>query len=385
MTNSAGSAPLSEAPAGMSPAQLSQLLRQVRTALGEPARPYPELTDEVLHTQLGLAIEDYSSMIFDWLISQQWGQLHGNDVNTTNFVLAFTNKGLDYTEQFTAAYGKQTGVTSNSPWELKKDYIEVVAGQQVYEIAAGREINEVLWKVPPVLGGGGVGSPGSLSWLAQTNGWMAGGQAASAILPTYSTLLYAQDRLQRNRVNLSEHTYKVTGGPNGTKHLHLYPVPGSTSEIPDRNGRHETGDRVFYWYYDTDDSNRDKCQEANEDIIHLPDEVPLQLLTWGKMNLLARVRIRKLLVRNAAEYVGTVRGMFKGDMPSPSKDRPTITVDYQMMLTRAKETGDAVVKEIMDSLEKISSLSMLERQAKEAQALNQILRYKPARNPFIMK
>lgn len=375
--------PLNEAAPGMSAAQQEQLFRKVRTTLGEPFRELAELSDEVLSTQLELAIEDYSSIIYDWLIGQQWGNLHGQDVNTTDFVLAFTNRSLDYTHQFSSAYGKQTGIGRNSTWELKKDSVEIVAGQQVYELPAGREINEVLWHTPPSLGGG-AGAPGSLPWLAQTNGWLYGNQAMGAILPTYSTLLFAQDRLQRNRVNLSEHTYKITAGPNGSKHLHLYPVPGSNMEIPGPEGKHTAGTKVYYWYYDTNTQGRDKCGEVNDDIIHLPDDVPLELMSWGKMNLLSRTRVRKLLVRNAANYVGLVRGMFKGDIPSPAKERPSISVDYQMVLTIGKDMGEAVLKEIYDSLDKVTSLSMLERQGKEAQALNLVLRYAPPRTPIVM-
>lgn len=375
---------LPEATPPMNPVQRQQLFKQVRASLGEPGRQYPELTDDVLVTQLELAMEDYWSIVYEWLTSQQWGNLQGQDVNTTNFVLAFTNRSLDYTQQFTAAYGKQTGIGSLSTWELKKDYIETAAGQQVYEIPAGREVNEVLWHTPPALAGGGIGAAGSPGWLAQANGWMFGGQAASAVLPTYSTLLYAQDRLQRNRVNLSEHTYKITAGPGGTKHLHLYPVPGSALEIPDPSGRHEPGSYVWYWYYDTNAQGRDKCAEANEDIIHLPDEVPLQQFNWGKMNVVSRTRVRKLLVRNAIRYVGIVRGLFKGEMPSPSKDRPTITVDYQMLLDMAKNMEEMTLKEIYESLDKITSLSMLKRQAEEAEALNRTLKFMPPRQPFIM-
>ena len=56
------------------------------------------------------------------------------------------------------------------PWILKKDYVELVTNQQIYQIPAGREINEILWfnrpelnemLVDPFLGGfGGFGGIG---------------------------------------------------------------------------------------------------------------------------------------------------------------------------------------------------------------------------------
>ncbi len=375
--------PMKEAPTAMTSAQEELLFKQVKMSLGWPSRQLPELTDDVLRTQLQIAMEEYSALVYEWLISQQWGNLQGQEVNATNFVLAFTNRTLDYVHQFTAAYGKQTGIGGNANWELKKDYIEVVAGQQVYDLPANREVNEVLWATPPVLGGAGF-EEGSLEWLATANGWMYGSQPAGAILPTYSTLLYAQDRLQKNRVHLSELTYKITGGADGGKQLHLYPVPGSAQEITGGRGRHETGSKVWYWYYDTNAQGRDKCAEVNEDIIHLPDEVPLQYMSWGKMNLISQTRVRKFLVAAAGEHVALVRGMFKGEMPSPSNTRPTISVDYQLFLNKAEKGKEAALKEIAESLDKMTPVNVLKRQAEEAKAINDTIRYQPPKRPFIM-
>lgn len=372
-----------EAAGHITPEQEELLFKQVKMSLGWPARQLPELSDDVLRTLLGMAMEEYASIVYEWLISQQWGNLQGQDVNTTNFVQAFTDRTLDYVHQFTAAYGKQTGIGSNSPWELKKDYVDIISGQQTYELPTHREINEVLWGTPPVLGGGGF-EEGSLEWLATANGWLYGTQPAGAILPTYSTLLYAQDRLQKNRVHLSELTYKITEGPSGKKLLHLYPVPDSPREITAGRGPHATGTKVWYWYYDTNEQGRDKCAEINEDIIHTLDEVPLQYMRWGKMNLISRTRVRKFLVAAAAEVVGEVRGMFKGEMPSPSANRPTIGVDYQLFLSKAEKGKEAALKEIMESLDKMTPVNVLKRQAEEAKAINDTIRYQPPKRPFIM-
>jgi hypothetical protein len=62
---------------------------------------------------------------------------------------ALSVRGFDFTTQYTYAYSKQVGLQTNGPWELKKDYVELEAGRQVYSIPAGREVNEVLWITPP--------------------------------------------------------------------------------------------------------------------------------------------------------------------------------------------------------------------------------------------
>ena len=72
------------------------------------------------------------------------GCILGKNVDTIDMTWALTTRPFDYENQWTYAYSKQVGLQVNGPYELKKDYIELVEGQQVYEIPKDREINEVL-------------------------------------------------------------------------------------------------------------------------------------------------------------------------------------------------------------------------------------------------
>ena len=70
---------------------------------------------------------------------------------------------------------------AGGPYELKQDYINLSAGTQIYEIPAGREINEIMWYsraelnesfIDPFLGafggmGGGMGMGGAGKFVAR--------------------------------------------------------------------------------------------------------------------------------------------------------------------------------------------------------------------------
>jgi hypothetical protein len=61
---------------------------------------------------------------------------------------ALVRRTLDWETQYTYAYSKIVGLQNSGPWVLKKDYFELEANVQIYEIPAGREINELLWYSP---------------------------------------------------------------------------------------------------------------------------------------------------------------------------------------------------------------------------------------------
>ena len=145
------------------------LAKQVRVLLGAPVRTV-EIDDETMEVLLSVSIEEYSSFINDWLIQNQWSSLQNIGVDSADITFALTTKTLDFEKSFSFAYSKQAGISSNGPWELKKDYIVVSANTQVYNIPAGREVNEVLWITPPQIGSFGSGMLDVLSPV----GWSYG-------------------------------------------------------------------------------------------------------------------------------------------------------------------------------------------------------------------
>ena len=152
----------------ISQAEKDKLYTQVFHLLGMPVRGI-ELTEEQMDTFIELSISEYEQYVNDWLIESQWSSLAGLNVDTQSLSRAFTTRSLDYETQYTHAYSKIVGLQAGGDSELKKDYFTIVQNQQVYEIPAGREINELLWFnratltdsiVDPFLGGFG----GFSSW-----------------------------------------------------------------------------------------------------------------------------------------------------------------------------------------------------------------------------
>ena len=124
--------------------QRSKLYTRVKHLLGAPIRSV-EVTDEMMDSFLELSIQDYAQYVNDWLIESQWTSLYGLNLDEQSLTRAFVTRSLDWETQYTYAYSKIVGLQAGGDSVLKKDYINLVPGQQIYEIPKGRELNELLW------------------------------------------------------------------------------------------------------------------------------------------------------------------------------------------------------------------------------------------------
>jgi len=364
-----------------------KLFRQFRHSIGAPIRQI-EVTDEMLCTYLEIAIEDYAQYVQEWLIEHQWQSLLGQNVDTVDMAFALSVRSFDFMTQYTYAYSKQVGLQANGPWELKKDYVELEAGRQVYQIPAGREVNEVLWITPPATSQALLANYGGIDYgfgggFAQTGGGMGtggpNGRMGYYIAPAFDILLTAADMNLKNRIIRSELVYKLTAGPNGTKLLHLLSTPGSKLSFGQGFGGvgssiNMTGCQVWYHYYETTPENVDACKNDNQDIIKLPNDVPLSKLDYSKFNEPTKTLVRQLFIAEAKRALGRTRGKFGGIVGPPEAER---TMDYETLISEGNEERKAVLERLEARLERLSSTKQLERGATESESLNKQLKYRP--------
>jgi hypothetical protein len=365
-------------------AEKSKLFRQVKHRLGAPMRKI-ELEDETMETLLEISIEDHSAYINEWLIEAQWSSVYGKDISVTDLAKSLTTRELGYEDSFTYAYSKIVGLQARGPWELKKDYVTVNKGQQVYEIPACREINEVLWLTPPTIdnalystyGFGDYGYGGGYGQVPFGGGGGGYGYGGFYLSPAYDILLRDADYDLKQRIISSDLVYKITAGPNGTKLLHLLPPPGSriTFGLTSlANGVDISGGKVWYHYYEACEEDRQRCLNDNKDIIKLPSDVPVDVVNFDELNTPSKQWVRDYFTAMCKETLGRVRGKFGGALGVTDAE---VTMDYDSLLSEAKEDKDKLWERLKDRLERLQPDKMLERKANEAEQLNKTLQYRP--------
>ena len=356
----------------------TKFYQKVRHLLGAPLRSV-ELEDEMMDTLLEYSIDDYSQYVQDWLTESQWTSLYNLNLDTQSLSRAFLTKSLDYEERYQYAYSKIVGLQASGDWVLEKDYIQLQPNQQIYEIPAGREINEILWFTPPTLNnvlidpwafgglaGGGISGPAGYAQM--------GGMAGSYYLtPAFDMLLRMQEINIQRRIIAGDLTYRITALPGGKKALHLMQTPGGKFDFGDNELMQG---RVWYWYYDTSQGDRDKCLADNPDIIKLPSDVPYDQLSWDDLNNPAQIWVRRWFTAYCKETLARVRGKFSGSLKTPDAD---LTMDYTSLATEAKDEKTKLIDELIGADGRLTRLrpeKIMEREALLAENLNKQLRFR---------
>jgi hypothetical protein len=355
----------------------SDLYKKVRHLLGAPLRSV-ELTDEQMDTFLEFSIGDYSQYVQDWLIESQWTSLYNLNLDTQSLSRAFITKSLDYETRYTYAYSKIVGLQAGGDWELKKDYIQLVKGQQSYEIPADREINELLWFTPAelnnllfdpwtfgALGGAGLGGPAGYSQMGYSGSYF--------MMPAFDMLLRMQEINIQRRIIAGDLTYTVTALPGGKKAINLLNTPGGKFDFG--NATLMRG-RVWYHYYDTTQGGRDKCLADNPDIIKLPSDVPFEKMSWVDLNNPAQQWVRRWFIAYCKEALSKVRGKYSGNLKTPDSE---LIMDYQSLSTEAKDEKSKLIEELIGAEGRLTRLKpekVMEREAMLAENLNKQLKFR---------
>jgi len=366
--------------------EVKALFNRVRNILGAPVRAV-ELTDDILCSLLQTAIEDYGERTLNEVIANNWMGFYGKNINNSKeLAFAFMARSLDLSKQYSYWFSKQVSLQQEGPWELKKDFITIEPGKQVYVIPSGRTVNKVMYVNPPMTDtalfanfmGGGVGFMPGLGQVGAGYGY--GGGLGGFFTTQASDVAYMTSDLNfKSRLFRGDLVYKITAGPDGTHLLHLLSTPGSKLSFgfsgAMNGGIGLIGCEVWYTYYDTTNDDEDECMRYHaNDVILSPDQIPMAQMDYAFLNEPAQVIVRQLLVAKAKETLGIIRGKYSGKVNIPQAE---MTMDYQMLIQQGKEEYDKAMEALMKRLERLRPVNMMKEQADLMESNVKIQSYTP--------
>lgn len=357
----------------------------VRKKFGAPVRTV-ELTDEQLCACLEIATQNYAEAVQSFIIESKWLSFYGKtelqSMTVKDWAWSLSVQTFDMSKDYAYYFSKEVGLQQRGPWELKKDFFELEPGKQVYVIPAKREINKVLYITNPTTDpalfanyggmavGFGNGVNGQLGMASTPFAGIAGsGFSGLYAMPLYDVALMSADMKEKNKFFGCDLVYKVTGGPDGTHLIHLESVPGGKFEKMGGFGRKHPL-YVWYTYYDTTHASDEDCEDlltnggllggTGGDILLSPDQIPLESMDYKFLNERAKTIIRKLLIGEAAETLGLIRGKFSGNI---NMINSSLVMDYNTLLTIGKEEKQEALNNLREFLQRLDPITQMERQA----------------------
>ena len=217
------------------------------------------------------------------------------------------------------------------------------------------------------IAGGGISGPAGYAQVGNVSG-------SYFLMPAFDMLLRMQEINIQRRIIAGELTYRVTALPDGKKAVHLMNTPGGKFDFG--NATLMRG-RVWYWYYDTNDGDKDKCRRDNPDIIKDPSEVPFDKLSWDDLNNPSQQWVRKYFIAYCKETLSKVRGKFSGNLKTPDGD---LTMEYATLGTEGKDEKLKLVEQLIGAegvLARLRPDKVMEREALLAENLNKTLKFRP--------
>ena len=368
---------------GMTSDAKYNLIKRIRLKLGAPVMGV-ELIDEQIEECICESIEEYSSYIHQWSLENRMSQMLGlpKDID---FTLKFISNNFGFEKTFARSYSEQVGTGTNSLRELKKGFITLTAGTQDYSIPANREVNELLWFTPSFINLFGLDPFANSNIAFHEFGASFAGHTLYHVMPVFDTLLSASAAKMRNKVRGSEYSYRIVGGPDGTKTLRLYPVPRPNTTP----GGVSTPGTVFYYYYDTigiggnmsfsgytaNPGYTGGTGSQGNGLVSGPSDAALYYLTYNELNDISKTWVKKYAQADAKELLGLgIRGKFSGSLPIPDAE---LTLNSESLITNGREDMTKLKEELKDRLEKLNYKSMLENNALMQEHINKTLSYVP--------
>jgi len=368
---------------GVTEYEKQEMFFMIRTQLGDPVFEV-ELRDNHLEVAFCRAIREYSHYINQWAMENRISQMLGLP-RDTDFTLKFVSNSLYFEKSFAKAYSEQQGMGVNSDRELKTAVINLTAGTQNYEIPAGREVNDVLWYTPSYINYFGIDVLSSNAIQYAEFQASYAGSPLYLVTSLFDKVQLAQSQKLRNKVLSSEYSYRIAGGPNGTKILTLYPVPRPSNDSQTFFQTRTPG-TVFYRFYDTlgvagnptysgytaNPGYTGGTGVQGNGLVSSPADAQLDQLNYADLNASSKNWIQKFALAISRQILGiAIRAKF-GELPIPGA---SVTMNGQLMGDLGKEEMAEYREELKGELEKLNYKQLLENNANMQESINKTLGY----------
>jgi hypothetical protein len=325
-----------------------------------------ELVDESLFACFEEATSEYAAQVNQFNIRNNLDTLKGNPTGSNYSGKLVQGSTLADIIGISDAYGTLAGVGGNT--DIKKGSIDMVAGQQTYDLdvlfanvseSSNRiDVVKVFHEPPPAsarffdpYAGSGVGNKN----LMDEFGFGEMSPASQFIMmPMFQDLLRMQAIELNDTIRKSAHSFNITNNK-----LQIFPIPKAAY-------------KMWFEYFVRNEFIQNSTN-ISSDVVSDYANIGYDFIQYKNINDVGKQWIRKYSLALAKELLGAIREKYSS-VPIPGSE---ISLDGGALRAEAQTEKDALVEQLRENLEELSRKNQFEIRNNESNYQQEMLRKVP--------
>jgi len=324
-----------------------------------------ELVDESFYSCFEEATAEYAAQVNQFNIRNNLDVLKGVPTGENYSQKLVEGSFLPTLIGISDAYGTLVGVGGNT--DIKTDYIEVVAGQQTYDLELfasssenGNRIDvvKVFHEATPAINRFfdpySVSGQGTLNLIDEFGFGSFSPAAQFILMPVYEDILRIQAIEFNDEIRKSAHSFNITNNK-----LQIFPIP-------------TTNGRMFFEYFVRNEFVENSTT-IKPDVISDYSNVGYDFIPYQYINDVGKQWIRKYTLALTKELLGAIREKYSS-VPIPGSE---ISLDGAALRAEAQTEKDALIEQLRENLEELSRKTQFEIRNNESNYQQEMLRKVP--------
>jgi hypothetical protein len=330
-----------------------------------------ELIDENFYACFEESVSEYGAQVNQFNIRNNLDSLKGKSKSTNLTSKLVQGSNLPNLVAISDAYGTLAGAGGNT--DIKKGFIELVPGQQEYDLDAlwtdvsesGNriEIVKVFQEPTPAINRFfdpySVSGQGTLNLIDEFGFGSYSPAAQFVLMPMFEDLLRIQAIEFNDQFRKSAFTFNIVNGK-----MRVFPMP--TSQNVNLYGK-------LYFDYFVRHEFTENSTSVTADVISDYSDIPYNFMEYGGINDVGKQWIRKYTLALVKELLGAVREKYS-NIPIPGSE---VSLDGAALRSEAQTEKEALMTQLRETLEELSRKVQFENRNNEANQHQEMLRKVP--------
>ena len=331
------------------------------TRLGYPIVDI-ELLDVNFYACFEEAVSEYSAQVNQFNIRNNLGSLIGTSTDENLTGKAVYGSPLPMIISIADSYGTLVGVGGNV--DIKKGTIDMVAGQQTYDLQtlwgdvseSGQKIDvtKVYYEATPAINRFfdpySVSGQGTLNLIDEFGFGSFSPAAQFIMMPLYEDLLRIQQIEMNDQIRKSAHTFNIVNNK-----LQIFPIPQE--------------DKTLWFEYMNHEEYVGSSTLISTGSVSDWSNIGYDFADYGGINDVGIQWIRKYTLALTKELLGAIREKYSS-IPIPGSE---VSLDGASLRAEAQTEKDTLVEQLRENLEEVSKKTQMANEAEMSDQQQQIM------------